>query len=386
MLKNIVKILFLFLLLTPAMVFAQEEQLEPPGETGHIPAGEFFYKAQVIEIVSDETEITGADKYRIQMVKIKILEGEDKDKEIQIRHEGVVGSTGAFVEDGEKIVVYKTFIEEEPVYYIADKYRLPSIGLVLGIFLATAIVFARWKGLTSILGLAVTILVITKFVVPQIIAGKTPVLVSLLAALMIGLVSIYLSHGFNRRTSIALVGTFITLGFSALLATIFVSSSKLFGIGSEEAFYLQFGQLESLNLQGLLLGGIILGALGVLDDVTTTQSATIEEIKRANPALSFKELYARGLSVGREHIASLVNTLFLAYAGASLPLFLFFTVSNSQPLWATINSEFISEEIIRTLVGSISLILAVPITTLLAAYYFNKNGVSNNTPTHPHIH
>jgi uncharacterized membrane protein len=126
--------------------------------------------------------------------------------------------------------------------------------------------------------------------------------------------------------------------------------------------------------------------LGVLDDVTTTQSATVEEIKRANHSLSFRELYKGGSSVGREHITSLVNTLFLAYAGASLPLFLFFTTNNPQPIWVTLNAEFIAEEVIRTMVGSISLILAVPITTFLAAYFFSKIGPSKIPDSHGHLH
>ena len=170
------------------------------------------------------------------------------------------------------------------------------------------------------------------------------------------------------------------------MAIMFVSAGKLLGLGSEQAFYLQFGSLETVNLQGLLLGGIILGALGVLDDVATTQSATVEELKRANPNLSFQELYRGGSSVGREHITSLVNTLFLAYAGASLPVFLFFLTKKPQPRGGTLNTEFIAEEVIRTLVGSISLILAVPITTLLAAYYFSKKGASSLESRHFHKH
>ncbi|HYC80108.1 MAG TPA: YibE/F family protein, partial [Candidatus Binatia bacterium] len=146
-----------------------------------------------------------------------------------------------------------------------------------------------------------------------------------------------------------------------------------------------------LNLRGLLLGGIILGVLGVLDDITTAQSAAVYEIRRANPALPFKELYSRGLSIGREHISSLVNTLFLAYAGASLPLFLFFTAGDHpQPFWVTLNSEFIAEELIRTLVGSVALMLAVPITTFLAAYYFSRRPVEQSAAGehshHGHFH
>lgn len=387
MVKKIAIIFIILSALLPLTVLAQEtppENLEPQGEADVVP-GEFFYRAQVLEVLKDEVQEIGEGSYRIQVLKVKILSGDDKGKELEINSEGVTSLNGGKgVSRGEQVVVYKTFVQGEPVYYLADTYRLPYLIYIVIAFFAIAILFARWKGVSSIIGLAISVLVIAKFIVPQIVAGKNPVIISLIAALIIALVSIYLSHGFNKRTSIALAGTLITLGLSAALAYAFVSAARLFGVGSEEAFYLQFGALEKLNLRGLLLGGIILGALGVLDDVTTTQSATVDELKKANPSFTSADLYRGGISVGREHIASLVNTLFLAYAGASLPLFLFFTTTSSQPLWITLNAEFIAEEIIRTLVGSIALILAVPITTMLAAYFFGKSGPSKVQSGHFH--
>jgi len=153
---------------------------------------------------------------------------------------------------------------------------------------------------------------------------------------------------------------------------IFVEGSQLLGLGSEEAMFLQLDPSLTLNLQGLLLSGIIIGTLGVLDDVTASQAAVVDEISKANESLGFKELYKRGLSVGHEHIAALVNTLFLAYAGAALPLFLLFYINKTQPLWVILNGELIAEEIVRTMVGSSALVLAVPITTALAAYFIPK--------------
>jgi len=151
-----------------------------------------------------------------------------------------------------------------------------------------------------------------------------------------------------------------------------VIGAKLLGNGSEQAYFIQAGYFGSINLQGLLLGGIIIGTLGVLNDITTAQAATVEEIHLANNQLSFRRLYQKGSSVGREHIASLINTLVLTYVGVSLPLFLLFSV-NGQSLWTVLNSSTIAEEIVRTLVGSMALILAVPVTTVLAAYYFKNN-------------
>jgi uncharacterized membrane protein len=143
------------------------------------------------------------------------------------------------------------------------------------------------------------------------------------------------------------------------------------GNGTEDAFFLQANSLK-INLQGVFLSGIIIGVLGVLDDVTTGQSAAVEELHFANPTLGFSELYRRGLSVGREHIASLVNTLVLAYTGVSFPFLLLYGSRQLQPLWVTLNGNFIAEEIVRTLVGSSVLVIAVPLTTLLAAYYYGR--------------
>ncbi len=171
---------------------------------------------------------------------------------------------------------------------------------------------------------------------------------------------------------IAVTSTFFALGLAEILGYFFIIGAKLLGNGSEEAYFIQAGYFGAINLQGLLLGGIIIGALGILNDITTAQSAAVEEIHGADKSLSFKQLYKKGSSIGREHIASLINTLVLVYVGSSLPLFLLFAV-NSQQLWTVLNSSTIAEEIVRALVGSIALILAVPITTALAAYYFSSS-------------
>ncbi len=187
---------------------------------------------------------------------------------------------------------------------------------------------------------------------------------------MIATVSIYVAHGFNRRTSVAVGGTLISICIAIGTSLLFVWMGKLFGVGAEETLYLQTAGIGNINLQGLLLGGIIIGALGVLDDITTAQSAAVAEIADANPSLTSGELLKRGLSVGKEHITSLVNTLVLAYAGASFPALLLFVVYE-RPWWVVANTELIAEEIVRTLVGSIALMCAVPITTAIAARVFS---------------
>ena len=182
-----------------------------------------------------------------------------------------------------------------------------------------------------------------------------------------------------------MVSTLITLTLSIGIALLTVSWAKLFGLGSEEAFYVQVGTFANLNLRGLLLGGIIIGILGVLDDITTAQAAAIEEIHRANPKLNFFELAKRGLSVAGEHIVSLVNTLALAYIGASFPLLLLFSQAY-VPIWVALNSERVIEEIVRTLIGSSALVFAVPITTYLAAWFFSNYGSKNSNVLTYHHH
>jgi len=339
-----------------------------------------YYTANVISIADQGTEEIAGYSQVYQKVLIKLTSGPDKDKTYELKQSQLSGTTTQKLKSGDSVVVTKTQIAGEPTYQITDRYRLQPIVILLIIFFILVIIFGKLKGFTSILGLGASILIIILYIVPQLVNGSNPLVVTLIGLLLIAFTSLYLAHGFNKRTTIALVATLITLSISIILAMLAVNLTQLSGLGSEEAFYLQVGSFGKLNLQGLLLGGILIGTLGVLDDITTSQVAAIDEISKANPNLNFKELYKSGLNLGHEHIASLVNTLFLAYAGTSLPLFLLLTQNSSgQPLWAVLNSEKFVEEIVRTVVGSIALIIGVPISTLLAAYYFSKrNNYKNN--------
>ncbi len=374
MLFNIKRTIWIFLtvaaLVAPVLSFAYEGEEHAAEETPiesispdvNIP--EKFYRARVLE-VNDQADL--------RITKVKILSGDKKGQELVINEQSGVQSPGALVfKPGDKVVVSQFQSLDETIYYIADYYRIRPLVMVIALFFGVAIFFGRLKGLTSVLGLAFTVLVLGWFIVPQILEGRNPIIITLLGAFVIALISIYLAHGFNRRTSLALLSTIITLVIASALAFIFVSVARLLGLGSEEAMLLQVGLAENVNLKGLLLGGIIIGTLGILDDITTSQTAAVDEISKANASLEFGDLYKRGLSVGHEHIAALINTLVLAYAGAALPLFLLFSLNDTQPWWVVLNGELIAEEIVRTVVGSIALVLAVPITTLLAAYYLPK--------------
>lgn len=282
---------------------------------------------------------------------------------------------GQTLEKGTQVFVLKTKnLEGNMEYQVFDRYRLGSLSyLFLGFFLLT-IVLTGIRGVTSLLGLGFSILVIVGFIVPFILKGYNPLLICFSGGLIIAFVSLYFAHGFRMRTSLALAGMLITLFLVLVLSYVTVELMGLSGTGSEEAFYLQFGELGTINLRGLLLGGIMIGTLGVLDDVTTAQAAAVEELKMANARLRLKDLYQRAYSIGKEHITALVNTLALAYTGSSLPLLLLFSLGD-QPFSVILNHEAIVEEIVRTLVGSSALILAVPITTFLAALYYAKKTV-----------
>jgi uncharacterized membrane protein len=271
-------------------------------------------------------------------------------------------------ETGDRVVIQTIALGDGSLQHIMrDNYRLPSLGWLFVLFLLIAYIFGGRVSVMSVIGLMVSIAILIFLILPLIINGWNPMLSSLLGCALIACTSLFLAHGFSRRTSVALLSTLVTLAIAAILAVLFVKTGKLFGMGSEESLFLQMGSLGQIDLRGLLLGGILIGCLGVLDDITTAQTAAIDEISKANPSLTPAELRKAGFSVGKEHIASLINTLALAYAGASLPLLLLFHTDTDFPLWVTINSEFLAEEIVRTLVGSATLLFAVPLSTWFAS-------------------
>jgi uncharacterized membrane protein len=356
--------IFALLTIPSSPALAIDEPTEPQSDT--------YATARVVEIIEESThDVDGASQKR-QLLKLVIQSGAEKGKTITIDHGGsfIIGQFRTFSVDDTVIVAKPAPTEgsRPDFYYITDIYRTPKLAILVLFFFALAIIFGRSRGFTSILGLIFTILVIFYGIIPRILAGADPFITCLLGAIVISFVSLYLSHGFSRRTTLALTATLVCLAVAVGLDIVFVWLAGLTGGGTEEAFYLQLDS-ASLNLRGLLLGSIIIGVLGVLDDITTSQTAAIEEIYMANNRLSFHELWKSGLSVGREHIASLVNTLVLAYVGVSFPLLLLFNLNKTQSLSLLLNSNFIAEEIVRTLVGSSTLIIAVPVTTFIAAYY-----------------
>ncbi len=255
-------------------------------------------------------------------------------------------------------------------YIITDFVRKDSLILLSIIFVIFLVIIAKWKGLSSLLGMIFTFFVVFTFILPKLLAGNNPILIAVGASLVIIPVSFYLAHGINKKTTIAIISSIISLIITAVLASIFTQIGHLTGLSSEEAGMLSIDR-GNLNMKGILLAGIVIGALGVLDDITISQAAIVDELANTAKLTKVKDLYSRSMVIGKDHITSMVNTLVLAYAGASLPLLLIFT-NNPHPFSEIINYELIAEEIIRTLVGSIGLILAVPITTIIAANWYRK--------------
>ena len=258
---------------------------------------------------------------------------------------------------------------ESNEYQITDIVRTPSLLFLFGIFLILVIIVSGMHGLRALGGLLLSFVIIFAMILPNIIAGSQPIVVVLIASLFILFVSYYLTHGFSQKTTIALAGTFVALVATAGLAIIFGRLTNLTGYGSEEAAYLQDQLKVPLDVYSILIGGMIISTIGVLDDITIAQASIVSELKEANPKLKMFDLFTRAMRVGHDHIAALLNTLVLVYAGSAMPLLLLFASAN-HPTATLLNYEPVAEEIVRTLVGSIGLVLAVPFTTFIAAYWY----------------
>lgn len=341
---------------------------------------EEIFEARVLEIL-EQKEITREDGSESILQKIKLLglEGKWKDREITFDGTEIDVVAQNLYKQGDKVIVsHSQDMDGNDYYYVTDFVRRGKLYWLAGIFILIILLTGKWRGFRAILGLAFSFFIILKLIIPQILSGHNPLLVSLFYALLIILVSTYLVYGLNKKSTVAILGTFAGIAIVGLLSIIFTNLTKLAGFAQEETIYLVGLTGGNINLQGLLLAGFIIGALGVLDDITVSQVSTVQEIKSANPNLTRLEIYKKTMRVGVDHTASMVNTLFLAYAGASLPLLLLFNF-NQPPFLnfgQVINYEVVATEIVRTLVGSIGLALAVPITTFLAAYFYKKNAPS----------
>jgi len=330
-------------------------------------------RASVIDVARKEcADVPGQENFTCSEVTIRIEEGADSGESFTF--EFTSGPKVRSIRTGDAVIVGTAPQPQAegppgapppPKYFFLDfDRRVPLLALAI-VFAVVVMALSRWRGLAALAGLGVSLLVLVRFVLPAILEGSSPLPVAIVGGSTIMFLALYLAHGINAATTTAVLGTLASLFLTGLLALFFVDISVFTGAGSEEAAFLQISQ-QQVDLQGLLLASIIIGTLGVLDDVTVTQAAAVWELRRADPTYRVRELYRSAIRIGRDHIASTVNTLVLAYAGASLPLLILFSVS-TRPLVQILNTETVAEEIVRTLVGSVGLVASVPITTALAA-------------------
>ena len=281
--------------------------------------------------------------------------------------------------EGQKVIVaYAPDAPKELQYSVTDVNRRLPMALLAGIFAVAVVVVGRLRGVMALVALAVSFMVLTFFILPAILQGSNPLVVAVVGASAIMLIALYMCHGLTARTSVAVLGTLVSLLLIGLLGSLFIGWAALTG-NTDDSTGLIHGLYPSIDMSGLLLAGVIIGSLGVLDDVTVTQTSAVWELHQANPTMGRRGLYRAGIRIGRDHIASVVNTLVLAYAGAALPLLLLFSIAQSS-VGTVANSELVAEEIVRTLVGSIGLVASVPVTTALAALVVSADRPGSPSP------
>jgi uncharacterized membrane protein len=332
-----------------------------PGQTETMTAR----VVKVIEEGSIESGFAGAHPY--QRLLLHVLSGSLAGQQV-IVEEGTINIIGQerLFQPGDRVYLERATGPQQERLYITDFVRTGSLFWIVVLFVGLVVLVGRGKGLRALTGTMFSLAVILGFILPQIKAGRDPVSACVVGSIVLLTISTYLIYGWNLKAHAALAGMALSLVLTAILAWLFVKWSHLSGFGSEESAYLLFELGPNVSLRGVVLGGIIIGALGALDDVCIGQASAIFELVNANRDLDWKELFRRSLNIGRDHIASMVNTLLLAYVGASLPLLMVFTIYQ-EPLLRRLNREPVAEEIVRTMVGSVGLVLAVPITSLIAS-------------------
>jgi uncharacterized membrane protein len=330
-------------------------------------------KAQVVEILSQETmNVPGTDTpVTVQSIKVKFLEGTDAGLVVTIDNDYTA------LESGD--IVYITHVTNElngsDYYFVSEVYRLTAIYALMGLFVLCVFFFGGKQGMRGLLSLIGSLFIILYVLIPAIINGYPALPVSVAISALIIIVGSYITHGFNRTTTSAVIGMIVTILITGLLAYLSVEYAHLTGLSDEESMYLNFNTNGIINLKGLLLGGIMIGLLGVLYDVAIGQAVAVEELTHVGGHLSRKEIYKRALRIGREHIGALVNMLAIAYVGASLTLLLLYSTSELD-LRMTLNREIFATEVVRIMVGSIGVILAVPITTIISVLRIKHSGAA----------
>lgn len=340
--------------------------------------------AEVIKIIDENSrEIIGTDTTAIvQEVLVEVKGGVKKGEKVSFETDLMP------LEVGDAIYVNRLISIDGVEYYaFKDVNRTKTLFWLGGMFAFVLLAFSGLHGFRALLSLGLSVVILFVVLVPLLLNGYSPVLVSVLVAGPILAAMLFLTHGLHPRVYIAFLGTFGAVVATGAIAFFWVSLARFTGLSSDEAIFLNFSTHGSLDFGGLLLGSIIIGILGVLDDVAITQASVVGELKRANSALPFKELYVRAIRVGRDHIGSLVNTLSFAYIGASLPLVLLLVRADAG-IVLSLNQEMVAVELVRICIGSIGLILAVPLTTLIASLWYERypSHIEDEHGGHVHTH
>lgn len=363
--KITLSMLFALCLISPALVQAQELVQDRVD----------IIRAKVLEIVKEEVKnVPGTDvRSQNQTIKVEILEGDEKGKQLTVDNDYLN------LDVGEVFYLRHQYggMDGTNYYSVDEPYRLPHVLILVALFIIAIFVFGGIQGVRGLVSLVGSFLLIMYVLLPGILHGYSPLLVTIGVSSLIIIVGSYITHGFNKTTSSAVLGMVITVIITGLLAVWAVHFTRLSGFGSEEVVYLNLNTRGALDVVGLLLGGIMIGLLGVLYDVAIGQAISVEELIRIAPHVPKKTIYQRAIRIGREHIGALVNTLAIAYVGASLPLLLLFVQTSTSSLANIANREIFATEIVRTMIGSIGLILAVPITTFVAVWLLTRK--SKNT-------
>lgn len=360
--------LFPFLLLIGVLTYTLLTQVQLPGD-GFATFGADTVRAEVLQIIEEGQIDLGGSLQTYQVARVNILEGPYEGIPMEIDYgRRQVRPDDYLLEPGDKILVSLTKTQNNVINaYFADYVRTTPILWLTVIFAIAIIVISQWKGIRALISMAFSLYIIIGYIIPHILIGEDPLRVSIIGSVMLLGVSLYLTYGWTLKTHAAVLSMVIVLLLTGALSGLFVVFAKLNGTGDENVMFLMQLMETPINLRGLLLGGMIIGALGVLDDLVTTQASAVFELHHANPNLGFRGLYNAAMRIGQDHVAATVNTLVLAYAGASLPMMLMFSLGQGDYGYL-VNFSFIAEEIVRTLVGSLGLIAAVPITTTIAIF------------------
>ncbi len=336
-------------------------------------------RARVTQILEEGTiDIGTGQSQPYQVARVEILEGEYQGIPMEIDYGKRQVRTDTYrlaVGDRVLVTISKTPDNVVNAYFVDYERSTPLIWLA-ALFAVAILVISGWKGLRSLLSMVFSLLVIIGYIIPHILAGEDPLTVSIIGSAILLGVTLYLTYGWNLKSHAAVFSMVVVLLLTGGLSFLFVVITRLSGMGDENAMFLAQSMQNPLNMRGLLLGGMIIGALGVLDDLVTTQAAAVFELHHANPNFGFLGLYRSAMRIGQDHVAATVNTLVLAYAGASLPMLLMFSMARGNYAYL-VNFAVVAEEVVRTLVGSLGLIAAVPLTTAVAigfALYADRLG------------